>query len=187
MGVLLRVPVVWSGLSGLPGVSVLYWDGGVSSVMTDITAFFDDIKAEFPSGLTWSIPNAGDNIDDATGTLIGDWSTTGGGVVTAIGGSGAYAAGTGARVRWNTGSIVDGRRLRGSTFLVPLLGAAYDGSGTINNSSLAVFQAAATALASTGALKVWSRPSPGGSDGTSATVISGVVPDRVSSLRSRRT
>ena len=187
MAVLLRVPVVWSGLTGLPGVSVLYWDGGVSSVMTDVTAFFNAIKGVFPSGLSWTIPNAGDNIDDATGTLIGDWSTTGGGTVSATGGFTAYAAGTGARVRWNTGNIVDGRRLRGSTFLVPLTGGGYDSSGTIENTTLSTLQTAATTLASTGALKVWSRPTPGGSDGTSGTVLSAVVPDRVTSLRSRRT
>lgn len=187
MAVLMRVPVIWSGLSGLPGISVFHWDGGVSSDVSDIANFFDDIKPYFPTGLSWQIPGSGDNIEDSTGALIGEWSVTGGGTVGASGGTGGYAAGTGARVRWNTGAIVSGRRLRGSTFLCPLIGSVYEGNGTISGVALNQLAVASTTLASTGALKIWSRPSPGGTDGTSATVLSGLVPDRVTSLRSRRT
>jgi hypothetical protein len=51
-----------------------------------------------------------------------------------------------------------------------------------------VFQTAATNLAATGSLVVWHRPTTkGGSDGSSAVVISGIARDQATSLKSRRT
>ena len=121
MASILRVPVVWNGLGNLPGVSVFFWDGGVSSVVTDITDFFDDIKGYFPNSLTWSFPAFGDLIDDGTGALSGSWSTTSlppivGGVALA-----QHAAGVGLRVKWNTNGISSSnRRVTGATFLTAL-------------------------------------------------------------------
>lgn len=187
MASILRVPVVWSGLSFLPGVSVFYWDGGVLSDISGITDFFDGIKARFPSGLTWTIPGAGDSIDDATGAIDGFWTASGGGAVAATGTPGArYAAGAGARVRWRTDGLRNGRRVVGTTFLVPLISDQYDASGTIDDPALASIQSEANTLAALGAMLIWSKPSPGGSDGASHTVVSATVPDRATSLRSRR-
>lgn len=187
MASILRVPVVWNGLSGLPGVTVLFWDGGVSSVVTDITDFFDDISDYFPSALSWTIPSSGDSLSDSTGAIDGFWSTTGGGTVNGTGGGGAaFPNGVGVRVRWRTGGLRNGRRVVGSTFLTSMLGSAFDTNGTIGSAALGAVQASADLLVASGALLVWSRPTPGGSDGFSSAVTSAEVPDRVTSLRSRR-
>lgn len=182
-----RVRVEWTGLTGLPGLSTFYL---VPSAVTDVSAvvaFFNGMKTGFPNGLSWTIPNSGDVISDTTGALVGSWSATGGGTVAATGGTGVYAAGTGARIVWGTNDIVGGRRLRGSTFLCPVLGGVYDSSGTIDNTARASMESnAATFFAAVG-LYIWHRPDPGGSNGSSGEVTSATIPDRVTSLRSRRT
>ena len=181
-----RIPVVWSGLTGLPGVSVMYGNPGGSAV-ADIKAFFNAIKALFPSGLSWAVPVAGDTIDPTTGTLTGGWADAGGGTVSSTG-SGIWAAGTGAYVTWGTTLIVGGRRLKGRTFLCPIFGSAFQSDGTILDAYVVTIQAAADALVAGGDLVVWHRPSsPGSSDGGSITATSAQVHDKVTSLRSRRT
>jgi hypothetical protein len=180
-----KVPVLWSGGTGLPGYSVFY--GFFTGDPTGgLNTFFTALKGYVPQTISWQIPNAGDTIDDATGTINGAWTGTGGGTITATN-INAYAAGTGGYVRWNTPNIVAGRRLKGRTFLCPLATGAYQSDGTIEPTSLAAIQAAATTLAAAGTLVVWHRPSsPGASDGESHLITSAQAPDKVTSLRSRR-
>lgn len=186
MATIARVPVTWTGLPGLPGVSVFYWDFAEAADLSALNAFFTAVRGLFADALSWSIPGGGDTIDDSDGTLNGSWIATGGGTIIGNGGGGSYPAGVGTRVRWNTAGIVDGRRVRGSTFMVPLLGANYDISGTIGSTPLTTLRNAATALATNGGLRIWSRNDPGSTNGSSNLVITASVPDQVATLRSRR-
>lgn len=180
-----RVEVVWNGLSGMPGLSVFYGSNG-SLLVADLNTFFNAIKAHFPSGLTWQTPAAGDIIDEVTGTLEGEWSGGAASSISGTGGGGAgYAAGCGAYVIWGTATIAAGRRLKGRTFLCPIIGSDYDAQGTILSTAQTNFQTAANALVTAGNLKIWHRPKGGGGGGTGA-VTSAVVPDQVTSLKSRR-
>jgi len=180
-----KIPVQWTGLTGLPGYSVFY-----SPTATDATAslvaFFNAIKGLVPSSLQWQVPASGDTLDDATGLLTGTWTGAGAGVVGGSGGTVSYAGGVGAWVNWRTNAIVDGRRLRGRTFLAPLTSACFDSSGTIATAQLATLQTAATVLAALGGTVIWSRPVVGGRAGSSSVVVSGDVPDQATALRSRR-
>jgi hypothetical protein len=180
-----RVPVSWTTGPGGAGVSIFY-----SAFGTDATAalgtFFNAGKAKFNTGVTWAIPSSGDTIDENTGLITGAWT---GGTAASISGtsSGAYAAGTGYYINWLTGTIRNGRKFRGRTFMCPIIITSYATDGTIDNSFLTQMQTDATALAAAGVLKVWGRPTtPGGSDGISQTVVAGQVPDKVTSLRTRR-
>lgn len=180
-----RVEVPWTGLTGLPGLSVFYTDAA-SDVTTNLATFFNAIKGAFPAGLQWSIPSSGDEIDVATGLLTGGWAG-GTAAVVAAGPNTSYAAGVGAFVRWGTPLIVGGRRLKGRTFLAPLLSSLYDSSGTIDNANLGAMQSAASTLAAAGKLVTWHRPSAGApTGGASATVTSAQVPDQVTWLKTRR-
>lgn len=185
MATIKRVRVLWGGLPGMPGYSLLY---GLSSADPTgaLSTFFGAIKAAFPPGLQWSIPPSGDTLDDATGALTGSWSGTGASVVTSTG-TGIYAAGAGAWVTWGTAGIVNGRRLKARTFLCPLKGTAFDLNGTIDNTILTTLQTAASTLASAGVLVAWHRPSPTApSGGSSSLITTATVPDQATSLRSRR-
>ncbi len=184
-----RTQVVWSGdvVTG-GGLTTFYSDEGIGTpVLANLVTFFNAIKALFPGGITWTIPDGGDLIDEASGALTGTWSESGGGVVTSTGGTSPYVAGVGARAVWRTSAIRGGRRVRGSTFLLPLLTTQYDASGTIGPTALSTLEnAAQTLLGSATSIGVWSRPRPGLS-GALVPIDSVSVPDKVSWLRSRRT
>lgn len=180
-----RYRVAWSGLTGLPGVSTFYC-GSAITLGSELSAFFTSIKNQFPAPLTWTVPNSGDLIDDATGDLTGAWSGSGGTAV-ASSSSGAYMAGTGAYVQWNTGSIVNGRRLKGRTFLCPIKSDNADSAGVISSASHAVLDPALATLVAAGKVMVWHRPTtPGGTDGVAIVAGSASVAPNVTSLTTRR-
>lgn len=181
-----RLRVAWDGFPGAPGLSTFYY-GVASPNVSDCVTFFTAIKALFPPGITWTIPSSGDELDDATGTLTGAWAGSGGGQVVSSGSLGAYAAGVGALARWDTLVIHNGRRVQGRTFLAPLLASQYENNGTMASTALATLNAAVAAYAASGVAKgIWSKGNtPGG--GLYAAINTGLVVDRVTSLRSRRT
>lgn len=185
MATLDRYRVTWTGATGLPGLSIFYTSTGANAG-ADLVTFFGSIKDRFPVGTSWDIPNEGDTIDDTTGTLTGGWTGSGGGTVSSSASSAAYAAGVGAFINWNTTAVINGRRLRGRTFLCPLLASQYDTDGTLSTGFRTALGSAAAALAAGADFRVWHRPAPGGGSGSSSVIINGSSPDRVTSLRSRR-
>lgn len=169
----------------MPGYS-LFYSSSTADATADIVTFFNSVKTLFPSGLQWSVPPAGDTLDDSTGALNGTWTGVGAGVVSASA-TGPYAAGTGAWIRWLTGTITGRRRLQGRTFMAPLTSAVgVDSSGTIATAALTTLGSAAANLAATGKLVIWHRPDSNGVGGSSALILAATVPDQVTSLRSRR-
>lgn len=183
-----RMRVAWNGDAVVgPGLTTFFFLEVGGGQPAAVTTFFTSIKSYFPSGVQWAIPNSGDAIDEATGVLTGTWST---GTAGSVAGSsaGSFTQGVGARVVWRTPAIRGGRRVRGSTFMVPLLGSAYDTQGTIATAVRTAVGDAAGALltASNGNLAVYSRPRPGLS-GQGVAITAFDIPDRVSWLRSRRT
>lgn len=170
-----------------PGVSTFYFDEAASGFVADVVGLFDALKAYIPAGTTITVDNVGDLIDVDTGELSGQWTDAAAGPVVTSG-AGAYSQGVGLRLTWLTSGIRNGRRVRGSTFIVPVIGGAYDATGTPNTTAMTTFSNAAsaymTAIGTTG--RIYSRPLPG-LVGQASTITSGSVPDAVSWLRTRRT
>lgn len=168
-------------------VNVLHYaaDGGPPDPGAVFDAY-DAVKANIPNNVTITIPNTGDVIEDTTGELLSVWTGTGGGVVTGTA-SPAAAAGVGACITWRTGGIINGRKLRGRTFLVPYSASAYDQDGTLTVNAKTFTDAFATAMMASGPLAVWHRPTTtGGSDGNSYGAVLAVTHDKVAFLSSRR-
>lgn len=181
-----RIVVQLAGGTGLPGVSVFYGDPAVPGLKTDLEAFYDAVADLFPNGVSAVVPSNGDLIEDSNGSLAGTWSSGTPQTYTGFN-TNVYAAGVGVAVQWNTNGVRNGRRVRGRTFLCPLTSAAFQADGTLDNSARTTLQTAADTLASAGHLLVWSRPeSVVAANGDSNLVVSATVPDRVTSLRSRR-
>lgn len=182
-----RVRVYWAGTAVVgPAISTFYSTETTPNVGA-LYGFFDAIKARLPSSVECTIPNEGDLIESTTGRLSGAWVTSGGGQVNGTG-VGSFARGTGARVVWNTGSVFGGRRVRGSTFLVPLVGSAFDSRGLLTPTVRTSFaQAADALLASTWGpnMVVFHRPR-NFAGGNVALVTSATVPEAATQLRSRR-
>lgn len=188
MASLARLRVTWTG-SGIvgPGVSTFYFDPADTGASTRVLAFFNTAPLLFPDKVTITVPSGGEIITDTTGELSGSWNDPGtGGTVTGTN-TGDFAMGVGMQVRWQTGGIVGGRRVVGSTFLVPIASGIFDVNGTLDTATVTAEQSAAnTMIGGAVTFKVWSRPTPS-RVGSSNDITSAIVPDRVSWLRSRRT
>jgi hypothetical protein len=188
MANLMRYACPWTGSPVVGGgVSTFYLAEGHVGGTAAIAAFFVQVGSGIPPGVTVSVPATGDLMDVASGALTGTWTNGTAAAVTSTG-TGVYAAGVGFRFVWPTNGIRRGRRVRGSTFLVPLTAANYQSDGSILETTRAGMLAAAVTLASTlgSDFKIWSRP-VGGAGGQANEVVGAQVPDKVSWLRSRRT
>jgi hypothetical protein len=192
-----KYKVSWFGPVG-PAWSTFYQDAsGVQNFNTHLRTFFEAIKTLLHSGWKWQYVTSVDQIDPYTGNLTGTITkatgadTVGGDVST------PFAVGAGVLVTWKTGVIVDGRRLSGRTFLVPL--SAYDNTGLISSSAVATIQGAANTLITNCAteLQCWHRPRDAYTDkhgvahparlGAAFPITAATVTSAGTTLRSRRT
>lgn len=183
-----RLRCTWGGSPVVgPGLSTFYWSTTEDGGPDDVLAFFNTSPLLYPSGLTVTVPAGGELIEDTTGELAGTWSQPGTGGVATGTETGSYAKGVGMQVRWPTGGIVGGRKVVGSTFLVPIAGSLFDTDGTIDTAVVSAMQTQADALlAAIPSLRILSRPK-GLRAGSSHAITSAVIPDRTSWLRTRRT
>lgn len=171
-----------------PGLTTFYFANGSPTNAPSVVAnFFTMIRARVPSGVTWTVPDGGDLIEESSGQLTGTWTGDSGGTVTSNA-TGTFAQGVGARISWMTEAIRGGRRVRGTTFVVPLSSSTYDSQGSFTPAALGDLSDAANALLSNADwnLLIWSRPRPG-LNGLGVPVARVEVPDKISWLRSRKT
>jgi hypothetical protein len=88
---------------------------------------------------------------------------------------------------WSTGAIVNGRRLRGRTFLAPMKSQAYSTAGVIDAAVVTSIVSATATLVAAGDLVIWHRPDPVSHTGGSSSQITGAtIPNTVTSLATRR-
>lgn len=180
------------------GLSVLNFDSQTldTAQVTSLAGAIDQALAEWvqllPSTISVNVNNEMELRADDTGNVIAVISgTSPAGRVGAVA-SGAYAAGVGARVRWNTNGVRNGRTVIGTTFIVPVATTQYESNGTLTAAAITRLTTGAnnllglanTALAP---LAVWSKPTAvGAADGDISVVGSAGVPDQVAWLTSRR-
>lgn len=181
--------MTWSGSPVVgPGLTTFFTSNtGTAGFPADVKTLITSWAGNVPTGVTWTVPISGDLIDDGTGGLSGTWSVASGGGTVVSSAAGSFASGVGCRIRWGTDGVVGGRRVVGSTFVVPLAVGAYQSDGTILDSVVTALSAAAVTFRSrSGGVKIFSRPIVGRL-GSNSNVIDSSVPDKVSWLRSRRT
>lgn len=152
-----------------------------------IRTFFNALITFLPSGLTVQVPSSGDVISETDGTITGTWSVASTPAVVTGSAVASYAGNAGGVIHWLTAGVVVGRRVRGRTFIVPMV-SAFDTSGSLSSGALTALSNAAAAYVTgqAGVAVVWSRPAPGRS-GSLHSITSSRVPDLAVSLRSRRT
>jgi len=161
--------------------------------LTAIKNFWNALVAGLPNTLSLQVQGTGDIIESTTGQLTGVWAATQPAAVTGTSASG-YAAPVGTLVHWLTPGIVNGRHVRGTTYIVPTVNQ-FEPGGTPVATWLTTLTTAATTL--WGALgtdfSVYARkydPPPGSSnphrDGSIHAVTGVQVPDKSIVLRSRR-
>lgn len=182
---------------GIPnaGPSTSVWHMAATAIQSDVQAtvdairqFFDDIKALLPNDVTIGGSATFSILDTASGQLVGTGSVTQPGPVTGTAAQG-WAAGAGGRILWPTDTVRNGRKIVGSTFLVPLASIAYDNNGFLQGTTRTTLgNAAATLLATAGihaGLLVYSRPAPG-KPGVMTAPARSTVPAQTATLRKRK-
>lgn len=147
---LCRIRAVWSGATGLPGVTTWYCaNEGVSGTVSDarnaIGAFYAAVESHRPTGVLVTLETAGDIISGTTGEIVGSWGDNTA-RVSAGTGSANYAAGVGAFVRARTSVIIDGVRIRGGFYEAPLALDSFDVDGTLASSVVTDYNAALLVL-----------------------------------------
>lgn len=183
----------WSGGRIGSGVSVFNLNNAVDgvynqdAVATAIRAWFENRKIALPNDVTIRYPTEMKVIATATGELVDILPVAG--LPSTVGTStGVWANGMGRVVRWTTGEVVNGHRVKGHTYLVPSADV-YENNGDIYAATIAADNVAhgnlLTALSEAAApLGVWTRPVSGGG-GAMSTVITGATLGRPSGLRTR--
>lgn len=181
MAELQQVRVQWSSDVGIDGVSTFYCRDAVGVFLTDLRTFFDTLKGAFPTDITFVFPGEGNVISDATGQNTATWIAATPAPVSGTG-TGSYAKPVGAVVNWSTALFVNGRQVRGKTFLVPCNGNLFNSDGTVENEARGNIRTAANALADSAAeMAIYSVRGA-----TNAAVTSASVPNLAAVLRSRR-
>jgi hypothetical protein len=192
-----RLRVVWSGNAVVgPTLSTFYAQDTSPGFPAAVRSLMASLSTFIPTGTQIVVPNNGDVINPATGALTGAWTDGAAPAAVTCSGTGVYAKGVGAQIRWRTSSIVAGRRVQGSLFVVPLISAMFDSDGTLtatNQQSIAT--AANSYVTAAPYAVVWSRPSAGNPSatppsparaGSTCLIVGSSVPDRPSWLLSRR-
>lgn len=185
-----RIRTVFTGPQGSPWLGTMFFDetvGTAQSAATAVGTFWGAVDALMHTTVTWATEADVSAIDDTNGQLMGVSSTTPQTGTGALGGELAPFVSQ-ALVRWRTNGIVNGRSLRGRSFVPGLTTTSAD-DGRVIAATQATINAAAAALIldANSTLVVWHRPSgPGATDGNSATVVTGTCWSQYASLRSRR-
>ena len=188
-----QVTLLWQGFTGAPGYTTLNFLMDAFSptegleVATAANTFADAVSGFISDGTSITVDTEIKWFDVVTGTLI-DISAVDPAFAPNTGSSGAIGpAPVGACISWGTDAVVDGRRQRGRSFLVPLAAAAYQNNGTLTDLAVTNLTAAGVDLMadSDNRLCVWHRP-VGGAGGAATTVLTARVTDKAAVLRSRR-
>lgn len=183
-----RIRVGWTGVQGAPWLTTLYFDelsGSAQQAATAVADFIGALEPVIVNDANWSLEPDVALIAPTTGDLV---SVTG---VTAASGSGSetgsqLAGATQGLIRWTTGQVVNGRILRGRTF-VPGPSEIMNDDGRPNTTYSTPVQAAADGLLAAAAaeLVIWHRPTDS-ELGTFESVQAGSVWNEWAVLRSRR-
>lgn len=191
-----RYRMIWTGFQGAPGYSTLYADesaGTAQAFASAVRDMFFTILA--PTGTATKLPTdvkiSGeplvDHFDELTGNLQGQTPVTPGGQIVGVDTT-RFSSPSGMAITWNTGVFLNGRRVKGRTYMVPLGGSAYQADGSLDNAFLTSAQITASAWVTSNVVPVvWHRPTtPGGQDGSAFNLAAAIIKDKAAVLTSRR-
>lgn len=197
----------WTGTSGGPGLTQFAIDttdstfgplsaGQAQSAVDAVRAFWLALAAQLPDEITLTVSPVVDYYLAHNAQLAGSASAATAPASVVGTNASVYSMATGPKVNLNTGVIRNGRRVRGSIYIVPGGSSTMGAAGMVNATSRTTINTAGTnlrtALNSAGLkLGVWSRPVPEGKpngprDGAWSDVISFEVNEKLAILRGRR-
>lgn len=156
-----EILVDWTTAAGSGRVSVFHFNTStpVGTQRDALRIFLDACSTTLAASTTWTIRTSGRELDEVTGTLVGEWvdtsPETGGG---AAGNGSVLADATQVLVRWNTNTIARGRFVKGRTYLPGIFRNVSENGNVYVASVTAVGNAAQFLVDSGAGLVVWHRP-----------------------------
>lgn len=205
-----RVKARWAGFTGAPGYTVLHFadqfgtngdlgpatQEGALDIVTRTRAFFDAIKGTLPAPVSVTVESEVEVLDELSGRLTNSFAVASQLAVNGMSNS-SYSVASGAVINWRTAGVRKNRRVRGRSFIVPLVGSQFGTNGALLDATVAQIQDNANVLASqtgTNDLVVYARPTPANpltgaaaiDDGEAHAVTSAAVPSKGAILTSRR-
>jgi len=182
-----EIVVDWTTASGGGKVNVFFFDaaGSVATQRLDLANFLGDVDGSLDNSCTWTIRTTGRDLDDGTGGLVGSWVDATTRTGTGNNATEPVADATQLLFQWHTGVIVNGRFLRGRTF-IPGLTASILVGGNVNPGNVTSFDGFAEAfLAASDGFGIWHRPTSG-TGGVFEVAQSATVWSELAVLRRRR-
>lgn len=182
-------------LSGALSLLTYYWDstgGTPAAVATEaglrVRAFWASFASHIPNSSTVTIDGFGDEIDEATGAIVGTFTGVPVASVNGTSGADGLPRQTQGLLKYGTAGIVAGRRIAGRQY-IPAPNETDNTGGLPTAAYVADLNAAAALLGTTIVTpigqRVWHRPGAG--PGLSFPVTSRSASTSWSVLRSRRT
>lgn len=197
----------WNGTSGGPGLTQLAIDstdssfgplsaGQAQSAVDAMRAYWFAIAGQLPDDIVLTVNPVVDYYLVHNGELAGSVSAATAPASVAGTSTAVFSMATGPKINLNTGIVRNGRRVRGSIYIVPGAGATMSSGGMTAGTTKTALNTAGvnfrTALNAAGLkLGVWSRPIPEGKpkgprDGAWADVQAMETNEKLAILRGRR-
>nr|CRY97417.1 hypothetical protein [uncultured prokaryote] len=157
-----EILIDWKTANSPGGVSVLFFAAETTDQIVAqrlaLGNFLSSIKSQFNVTTEAAIRREGRILDEETGALVGQWSdTTAQGMGDATG-TGVVSNVAQGLIRWNTDQVVNGRFLKGKTYL-PGLAAGANTGGEVTAAVITQITAALDTFIATGnGPAVWHRP-----------------------------
>jgi hypothetical protein len=196
MADMIRTRAVLLGVAGLPGLFTAYHVGSTPATnaegleaATRVRALFENFKTHMSSSVSVQYSATADVLDSTTGTITGGLSFTQ--PVTTVGTLGTSFIATPAQylLRYLTSSIINGRHVRGRSFIGPCMVSDATATGQPSLGVQSALQAAGALLGTTVvtpiAHVVWHRP-VNHAGGAAVSVVSYGAGAQYAVLRSRR-
>jgi hypothetical protein len=178
----------WTGLGHNPKLSIMYIDDAadVGLARDNIAGLWNALEGFLSTSIAWRVAQDGKIMDSATGELTGFWTDTTPFVGEGLNESDPLPDATQLLVQWVTTEVVNGRRVRGRTF-IPGMTEQHSERGNPSDDLVAGAAAGAQAMVTAllGNFVVWHRPT-NGVGGSTAVVNVATVWDEWAVQRNRR-
>nr|CRY97470.1 hypothetical protein [uncultured prokaryote] len=186
MAEMLEITTRWTSTLARSGLSIMYFNptATVETARLAWGSYLNAIKGELNVGTRATVATEGRVIEAETGELTGMWSDT---TTVSYGGASSsepVANASQVLLRWNTVIVINGRMVKGKTY-IPGLSSSSTGGGELPSGPRATFTTPMTTFITTAMPVVWHRPGPKG-PGLAVPVSSGSVWNELAVQRRRR-
>lgn len=154
-----KMTATWTGFTGAPGTTSVFFQG--SSIVNPqiLKTFLDSWAGNIPAAVKIQVNGSGELVEPTDGKVVGTWTGVTPALITGTG-TGSLNLSVGMQLRIETGAFRNGKHIRGRFYLIPSTGGTFDSIGAVTSTVVSTVQAAANTLltASGSQIGVFHRP-----------------------------